>query len=270
MTDLRAFFPNDEMYQKVISTKKEILDVSFEAMGELALTSSKAGGVGYLPKSEDYPVNEEGQPMTLLAQINFAEMPALPQYPETGILAFYIDCFDDLLGLDFDNPMNTDGFRVFYFENLNEDSYSREDVKALFVPFEAEELYSVVDQEMKMTGELSTQVLVNDSYPFEQVYGVEFYDYFEEAFGDDADAQMDKLFEENNGGGSHFGGYPYFTQEDPRKYDEDVTHTELLFQLDSDFTSIMWGDSGVGNFFISKEDLVKRDFSHVMYNWDCM
>jgi uncharacterized protein YwqG len=32
---------------------------------------------------------------------------------------------------------------------------------------------------------------------------------------------------------------------------------------------IMWGDSGVGNFFIHPEDLKKRDFSKVFYNWDC-
>ena len=42
----------------------------------------------------------------------------------------------------------------------------------------------------------------------------------------------------------------------------------LLFQLDSQ-DHILWGDSGVGNFFISKEDLKNKDFSHVRYNWDC-
>ena len=42
----------------------------------------------------------------------------------------------------------------------------------------------------------------------------------------------------------------------------------LLFQLDSQ-DHILWGDSGVGNFFISKEDLKNKDFSHVRYYWDC-
>ena len=42
----------------------------------------------------------------------------------------------------------------------------------------------------------------------------------------------------------------------------------LLFQLDTT-EDIMWGDSGVGNFFIKKEDLVKKDFSKVWFNWDC-
>ena len=26
---------------------------------------------------------------------------------------------------------------------------------------------------------------------------------------------------------------------------------------------------GVGNFFINREDLLRRDFSRILYNWDC-
>ena len=33
--------------------------------------------------------------------------------------------------------------------------------------------------------------------------------------------------------------------------------------------SILWGDCGVANFFISRTDLEKLDFSRVLYNWDC-
>ena len=69
------------------------------------------------------------------------------------------------------------------------------------------------------------------------------------------------------------GGYPYFTQSDPRpgQYEDlDV----LLFQLDSDGSKeagdlVLWGDCGVANFFISREALRRRDFSRVCYNWDC-
>ena len=42
--------------------------------------------------------------------------------------------------------------------------------------------------------------------------------------------------------------------------------------MDSDHSSdvdIMWGDVGVANFFIRLEDLKNRDFSNVLYNWDC-
>ena len=71
--------------------------------------------------------------------------------------------------------------------------------------------------------------------------------------------------------GHRVGGYPSFTQLDPREYDQNFQeHTVLLFQLDSnDEDGIMWGDSGVCNFFIRPDDLAKRDFSGVLYNWDC-
>jgi len=68
------------------------------------------------------------------------------------------------------------------------------------------------------------------------------------------------------------GGYPCFTQEDPRsgRYEDfDV----LLFQLDSDLPDggdlVLWCDGGVGGFFISREALRRRDFSRVLYTWDC-
>ena len=62
-----------------------------------------------------------------------------------------------------------------------------------------------------------------------------------------------------------YGGYPFFTQSDPRSADDGEI---LLFQLNS-VKDIMWGDAGVANFFIDREALKNRDFSHVMYNWDC-
>jgi uncharacterized protein YwqG len=42
----------------------------------------------------------------------------------------------------------------------------------------------------------------------------------------------------------------------------------LLLQLDSD-EEMMWGDSGIANFFIDPDDLRRGDFSRVAYHWDC-
>nr|WP_281402006.1 DUF1963 domain-containing protein [Xanthomonas theicola] len=39
-------------------------------------------------------------------------------------------------------------------------------------------------------------------------------------------------------------------------------------QLDSD-QAMMWGDSGIADFFIDPADLHRGDFSPVAYNWDC-
>jgi uncharacterized protein YwqG len=70
--------------------------------------------------------------------------------------------------------------------------------------------------------------------------------------------------------GHAVGGYPFFTQEDPRN-NGFRDHTVLLLQIDSDAdANIMWGDAGVANFFIMPKALEQCDFSNVLYNWDCM
>ena len=44
----------------------------------------------------------------------------------------------------------------------------------------------------------------------------------------------------------------------------------LLLQLDSDEANgMMWGDLGVCHFYIHPDDLRRRDFSRVLYNWEC-
>ena len=53
----------------------------------------------------------------------------------------------------------------------------------------------------------------------------------------------------------------------------DIDENKLFIQLDSLYDSkediLMWGDSGVANFFITDEDLKNRNFEDVIYNWDC-
>ena len=70
--------------------------------------------------------------------------------------------------------------------------------------------------------------------------------------------------------GHWIGGYPYFMQDDVREVSSEFD--TLLFQMDSESIGegeIMWGDMGVGNFFISREALRRLDFSRVLYHWDC-
>ncbi|MGW54284.1 DUF1963 domain-containing protein, partial [Listeria monocytogenes] len=99
-----------------------------------------------------------------------------------------------------------------------------------------------------------------------------FYELADQIFADEED-KADELYNLASEG-SQLGGYPFFTQEDPRMYAENPHHDTLLFQLasedfDENRMAIMWGDCGVANFFINKQDLINRDFSNIMYNWDC-
>ena len=73
--------------------------------------------------------------------------------------------------------------------------------------------------------------------------------------------------------GTQIGGYGHFTQWDPRSDEYLNDYNILLLQIDTDYGvnehMIMWGDEGIGNFFIQEDKLKQLDFSSVLYNWDC-
>lgn len=239
-SELLDIFPKPN-HKALEDSQKEAMVLSLENNGELGLLISKVGGFGYFPKRDVYPVNSAGQPLSLLAQLNFSELPVLKNYPTKGILAFYIDEFDDLLGCDFDKPLNQVGYKILYFPEYDEElAYSK-----------------------------------GDSIEFEETYKSEFYDFFEKAYPDagEAESKMEKLFDLGISFQNLIGGYPSFTQTDPRARMPAFKDNQLLFQLSStdygDDIQIIWGDSGIANFFINSVDLANRDFSKAWYNWDC-
>ncbi|WP_080793035.1 DUF1963 domain-containing protein [Corynebacterium pacaense] len=84
-------------------------------------------------------------------------------------------------------------------------------------------------------------------------------------FPEDRESQ-DAVEKATGTGGTQVGGFPFFTQVDPRP---SGTTLQLLMQLDGIDNAVVIGDSGVMNFFISPEDLRTRDFRRVQMNWDC-
>lgn len=71
------------------------------------------------------------------------------------------------------------------------------------------------------------------------------------------------------------GGYPFFTQDDVRgrEHSEPLSNYMLLFQLASEYgdegVELMWGDCGVGNFFIHPDDLANLRFDKAFFTFDC-
>ena len=245
---------------------------------------SKIGGMPYMPKGFDYPYEEagstvvtEGQkllPLRFLAQVNFSEMPPLDGFPTKGILQFYI-AGENAHGLNFENPEEQKGFRVIYHEEVVEDETALLSV----LPTEGVEYPDgfPVDGELRLNFEKSSMPMGGGDYRFDKLL----LDAYNEANPDARVAsldrapedELDKVYDQLDMGGHRMGGYPFFTQLDPREYHQELKENSiLLFQLDSDETDdykIVWGDSGVCNFFIRPENLAKRDFSRVLYHWDC-
>ncbi|WP_343579860.1 YwqG family protein [Acinetobacter sp.] len=257
--------------EKISATILPTVTMQLTAHDDLSLWQSKIGGEPYLPLDSAYPVDSNGNPLALLAQFNFAEIPSLPNFPDQGILQFYIAA-DDLYGMNFDDQQQQSGFKVLYFDQVIADpSQLKQDFSELefdedaYLPFAGQ--YSIEFNLTSQPMSLGDFAFAPKILGVEELYDVE--DRFEG--GDFEDDFIEPYDEVASASGHRLGGYPYFTQTDPRHYNEKVQDYILLFQLDTDDAEneIMWGDSGVGNFFIHPEDLKNRDFSKVLYNWDC-
>ncbi len=226
--------------------------------------SSKFGGQPWWPRDLDYPHSASGNPLYLLAQINLAEVPALPGFPNGGLLQFFI-ANDEVYGFDFERSQaekmaDPDGYRVVYHPQIVADAALP---VAELPPLPTENLLPLCE-------EYAVRFRAADDLPAPSDYGFE-------AIARSIDAidetVIDSLYDMGLGTGSKLGGYAYFTQEDPRGYERPGEEWVLLFQMDTsdeeDGVWIIWGDCGVGNFFIEPARLAAGDFSRVWYNWDC-
>ncbi len=260
------FFPFvvAQYWDQIRETRLESIAIKATPSRDLTFQNSSFGHKPFLPADFPYPTDKEGKPMFPLAQINFSEAPHLHGYPTSGYLQFYISASDGSMGINYDNFQSQENFRVLYFEEgaitrhqtgfpfLNE-MYENGNLP-LAEPFYLEfstktEYVGLGDVRRETSGNFDLTDLL-DKYPI-------------------ASREIEEFIYENFAPNGHkIGGYAFFTQEDPRIYDEKIKDFILLLQIDTD-NHIMWGDSGVGNFFIHPDDLAKKDFSKVAYSWDC-
>lgn len=248
------------------ATRRPVVRIELEDFPQDDPHASKVGGSAWWPEGEAAPVGQDGEALVLLAQINFAEMPASPQYPGKGLLQFFI-ASDDYYGANFDSGFTTEelslqrNFRVAYWPETSR--------PGRVLPAEGGDEYMtphLPDKPRRMRFVAGDEMLSSSDYRFDQVLGGNAYTTLEawaEANGQNKSV-IDDVFLHLDGSGHKFGGYPFFTQTDPRQ----AGPHELLLQLDTD-EHMMWGDSGVGGFFIDPADLARGDFSRVIYNWDC-
>ena len=268
----------------------------------IAITASKFGGTPYLPKDYIYPATAKGEPLKLLAQLNFAELPKLENFPASGILQFYV-LPDDAVGLkEWPNLTNGDTYRVIYHKEILPDDMQMKDFPEIkFINGEGEyaEGWFPFEGEYLVKGSVENCPMTYSIHEFEEAFALfckknNIESYFEPYFADylkmkrsmkkdefkDWEQKKSKVqdlvwsvFDDNKN--HRISGYPFFTQYDPRMHGNQKKYDTLLFQMvstwDNDNPSheIMWGDSGVANFFINLEDLKNLNFQNVIYTWDC-
>jgi uncharacterized protein YwqG len=252
-----------EHWDAIKKTGIEYVEIKATPATDIKRTESSFGYYPFIPTGFNYPVDKNGAPMIPLAQLNFSEIPNLIDYPTKGILQFYI-ANDDCYGLDFDNQYNPDSFRVIYIENPDEQKLNP-DTSFLDSIIDSENSPVFKPHRLNFTKKVD-YIGLNDYRSNSHDFSVN--DWLKKYTGDTNNKLEDLSYNLFATNGHKIGGYAYFTQTDPREYIKDTQSSILLFQMDSD-DEIMWGDVGVGNFFIHPNDLINKDFSKVMYNWDC-
>ncbi len=253
------------------------------------ITDSKFGGLPYWDMNKYFPTDTKGNKMILLAQLNLEQLGVKKPLPEKGILQFFIaNDSNYVYGMNFDNPTVQMGFKVIYHDSIDY-SVTEEEIMAAGIPLgidDDENIYSPVIKECYVKAEKSKSYCSPDVYDFNTIFktavknalgedteDVDFYEYLD-FYNQNNDEDRDYLFDELSSYGHKMLGYPYFTQSDPREYNDKLKRYDtLLFQIDSEMIGdsdyVLWGDCGVANFFIPQEKLGKLDFSDILYNWDC-
>ena len=265
----------DEIKRRTSTTAYQL---EFDTESTPTIFDSKVGGLPYWDPAKTYPTDSNGKKMYLLAQINFDQDKAESPLPQGGMLQFFIGG-EEMYGLDFDHPTAQKDWRIVYHEKIDT-RVTAETMEAMGIPVSLDNeevdspvfcscVFRLVKKETWLTpdnwerfDELTLEVA-------EDLFGETDAESANEVFGEDQYALVQD--EDFNFENSHLLGHPFFTQADIRE--RGWRYDTLLFQLDTECCEekdiVMWGDCGVGNFFINAEDLQRLDFSNVLYNWDC-
>ena len=243
---------------------KEYIAISINGDRGLNVVTSKFGGIPYIAQDAEVPVDAEGNQLALLAQINCTELPENDIYPKEGLLQFWISR-DDSFGL-FSKGTNV----VKYIKDIDENITNGDVLSKYHLPSEDnDEEYSPFqekDASFALTFNKGISTITATDFLFEDIAKDAIHELFPnekvEDLYEDLDGEVyETLFKAFEGVKHAIGGYPTFVQWDPRDPDNKEEYNTMLLQVESEWDSnskdnlIMWGDSGVANFFINKEKL---------------
>jgi uncharacterized protein YwqG len=273
LAPFRAALDRSELTYVAISASKESGSAPWR---------SKFLGTPYFPKGQQYPRDPYGKPLVLLAQINFSEMPRLPDYPSTGIVQFFAADeetsahiygslqYDEKpfsVSRHFDSMTEQRYFRVLYHPNVVADPAGQGTPEKPATPGPG---LPVMD-EATLRFETRTEAVAVDDYRFQKFLGKSAADFFQQFGARETALAQAYMAYAGNSPVAKIGGYTKLVQNDPRESrgNEDwLILLEIRSAGGADKIDIMWGDSGVGVFFIRRDDLKRRDFSKVAYHWD--
>lgn len=247
---------SDELIAKqrqVISVTAKPLDCAIN-FDPLDLKQSKFLGTPFVPEGSIYPMDKSGNPLIMLAQLNFAEIPNLPGFPVEGILQLYVSSTEwwDSSGAE----------KIVFLTGAEILKPPMEQVPSISLEsYEELPIWKVHSLEFNHTIDTGN----SEDCQFSVNFGGKDYWDFEESL---SEAEK-KIFEEYFSPKGHkIGGYADFTQSDPRDYKDSNKNDLQLLQIDTD-DEIMFGDCGIGHIFISPEHLAAENLERAYFYWDC-
>lgn len=269
-----SFADTTEIDEKVTRAMGYLSRDTVVPMVEVHLPAPNDGNrsrLGGAPVESHVPLDSKGKPMKLLAAIWCSEVRGIPEFPSNGVLRFYI-ADNELYGADFDRPTLQSDFRVLFDEN--EDGFNTElcddpGVSESFPIQHALPLRLKPAMSSVRTTDYRFDRLLNEALTKAGVEG---------GIEGISERELDFICEQNVYAGHRIGGYPCFEQYDPREELSLEKYDTLLLQIVSHIhpngnggedTLIMFGDHGGCQFFIPKDKLIARDFSDIMFWWDC-
>lgn len=261
------------------NNSRECINIIIEENNSLNLTDSKFGGLPYISTDADTPKDSNDNQLALLAQINCSDLPENDLYPKEGLLQFWISRNNEF-GLG-----NKKDYCVKYIKNI-ENNITKESIlnKYKLLDEENSEEYSPFNKKntsFALKFEKGISTITSTDFLFEDIALKTIHELFPDENIEDLYDGLERdvfntLFKAFSGVDHAIGAYPTFTQWDPRNPEEKDAYGITLLQVesywnnDSNSSGIMWGDSGVANFFINKEKLEHLNFEDVLFNWDCL
>jgi uncharacterized protein YwqG len=259
-TKLQELIHNKDLTRAIKKTQKNYIELNPNPTSTISIANnySHFGGNPYMLTGEQYPVDEDGNNLQLLIQLNFD---GLDVDNATGLLQIFIDPFKSNWGMSSSNPNYQSNFRVKYyplirdqnlvtdFEFLKADQF-RDGYCSFFAPGIDIMNFDFNPKKMNITpADYHFELLIPELNPIDKTH--DYQDYQSKAI---------KY-------GHRLGGYPHFNDHDPR-FNQLFSDYVLLLQIDSFKPFWSWGDNGTATFLIHPNDFVNNDFSKVLFYWD--
>jgi uncharacterized protein YwqG len=226
----------------------------------VAASGTRIGGPVWLRDDEAWPTDADGAPLEFVAQVDFAELPPLPDFPATGLLQFFVGSLDRF-DVDLQEPAGS-GSRVLWRPAALEGGRLHpppEDVDDAS-PFENR---GVRKAGLSLAGQPAMHLPPSSDWRIDERLEGQLRRPGIEQVGDLLDAGYDGMPRRH-----HVGGHPVFTQHDFREPGRFSDYDRTLLRLTSD-RNLLWGDCGEAVFLVRRRDLLDRDFSSVVFYWDC-